>query len=71
MLDPIIKHRNVMLAALGCTVVALVLRLWRKNQLAGAVYYAYLGFLLVATALMSLGGHLGGKLVFGEDYLPF
>ena len=64
-------HRNVMLVTAALMAVAFALRLSRRNRLAGAWKAAYLVLLVGAVALLTYGGHLGGKLVFGEDYLPF
>jgi len=64
-------HRNLMLTAVGLCAVGLVLRLLGRNRLDGALKWVYLGLLGAAALTVSVGGHLGGKLVFGEDYLPF
>ena len=31
----------------------------------------YLGLVVVAVGVVAVGGHLGGELVFGKNYLPF
>lgn len=64
-------HRNLMLTVAGLTVAAFVLRLVRRNRLAGALQWAYLALLVAAVGLVTVAGHIGAKLVFGEDYLPF
>ncbi len=65
-------HRNLMFAVSGATALALALRLGLgRPRLAGAARALYLVVLLAAAALLVYGAHLGGKLVFGERYLPF
>ena len=71
-LEPIIGHRNVILAAFGMLMIAAILRF--KGGIApvtGVTRQAYIGFIIVASLLIMYGGHLGGKLVYGDDYLPF
>ena len=43
----------------------------RRNRIEGAVKWIYLGLIFVSASLVGLAGHLGGKMVFGESYLPF
>ena len=62
-------HRNLGFAAFAMLLVALVLRWRAKNNLRGTPRHAYLGFLLVAALLVSIGGHLGGSMIFGDP--PF
>jgi len=64
-------HRTLMLAMTSATAVALALRLARRNRLRGAWKAAYLVFALAAVGLVIVGGHWGGKIVFGADHLPF
>jgi uncharacterized membrane protein len=67
----IADHRNVMLLSFALVVVAAILRWALRGQLAGPRKAAYLGLVLLAAALVLFGGHLGGRLVFGDSYLPF
>ncbi len=67
----IVRHRNVILAAFGALLAALALRLAKRSALAGPSRWAYLGLMVAAVLLASVGGHLGGELVHGEDYLPW
>jgi uncharacterized membrane protein len=70
--DPLLlTHRNLMLTVAGVTLAAVGLRLARRNRLGGAWRWAYLALVAGAAALVTIAGHLGGKLVFGENYLPF
>jgi uncharacterized membrane protein len=67
----IASHRNLALAATAVAAVALVVRLVRRNRFNGGVRWAYLALVLVAAMLIAAAGHNGGKLVFGESFLPF
>ncbi|MDD5011642.1 MAG: hypothetical protein PHQ00_05925 [Phycisphaerae bacterium] len=64
-------HEAVMLSFTVVTAIAFAVRLSRKNELTGAYKLIYLALLGIAGLLVMIGGHLGGKLVFGPDYLPF
>jgi len=67
-LDPTSVHRNLMLIALALVVAATI----AGHAPAGrARLWTYRALLLLATAVVTVGGHLGGKLVFGPHYLPF
>jgi len=62
----------MMIAVTGILVVAVLVRFLRRTYPArGRVHSLYLGLLIVASALASIGGHWGGKLVYGDAYLPF
>jgi uncharacterized membrane protein len=63
-------HRNLMLTVTGLCIVALGVRIARRKVLDGAWRWIYLIILLSAAGLMAWGGHLGGQLVYGQDYLP-
>ncbi|MCA9667058.1 MAG: hypothetical protein KC503_15780 [Myxococcales bacterium] len=67
----IVLHRNVMLAMAAASAAALGLRLSRREGLRGAYRAGYLLLIAASAALLLVGGHLGGKIVFGADYLPF
>lgn len=69
--DLVISHRNLMIGVSSLVVLALGLRLWRKNQIEGLFRWIYLGMILIGSGLIGFGGHLGGKLVFGANFLPF
>lgn len=66
----ILLHRNLMFGMAGAVYTALGLRLWRRRP-AGLLRLIYLTLIFGAAALMSVGAHLGGKVVYGPDYLPF
>ncbi|MEE8410050.1 MAG: DUF2231 domain-containing protein [Myxococcota bacterium] len=70
-LAPALLHRNILFAAFAMLLLATGLRVWRRSSFTGAVRHAYIGFIIVAAALVAAGAHLGGKLVYGEGYLPF
>ena len=63
-------HEHAGFATLGIVVGALAVRLiWMKKpevQWLGALYGVLMAALLVS---ISITGHLGGKLAFGQDYL--
>jgi len=65
-------HRNLMLATFLSLVLSLVCRFFtqkKRNKLFWQ--YCYLGLLVLAVVLGTLGGHEGGELVYGDDHLPF
>lgn len=64
-------HRNLNLLVTALCVAALALRIRKRNALEGGPKWSYLGLILLSAALLTLSGHLGGKMVFGENYLPF
>lgn len=68
---PALIHRNIMLIGAGLCTVFLTLRLWRRNRLAGVTRWIYLLLVTATLFVITVGGHLGGKLVYGDDYLPF
>ena len=66
-----IQHRNMAILAFALCIAALNWRVIKKNNLEGGVKYLYLLLILLAAALIGQTGHLGGKMVFGLEYLPF
>jgi uncharacterized membrane protein len=64
-------HRLLMVSAAVFASVAVALRFSKRNQLGGLWRSVYLVLILIAAISVSIGGHLGGKMVFGENYLPF
>jgi uncharacterized membrane protein len=68
LLDLIVDHRNLALTASTVLLIAIVLRVARRNHLVGWTRSAYLGLLLVATALIGITGHYGGMVVHGKDF---
>jgi uncharacterized membrane protein len=64
-------HRNFMLIAWAVVTAAIGIRLILKHRLFGAWRFGYLTLLLALMAVIAYGGHLGGRLVYGDDYLPF
>lgn len=71
--DPdVVLHRNLMLGVTAAVGLAALLRLWRGDQrFSGGWRGIYLLLLLAAAALVTVGGHVGGEIVYGHDYLPF
>jgi len=64
-------HQNLMLSVVGICVLALLLRVRVRNNLEGGVRTIYLVMVAAAVVLAFIGGHLGAKMVFGPNYLPF
>ena len=72
-LHPAILHRNIMYAALAAaSLLALVGEAWaRRGRPAGWRRGAFVVALSAQAAAIAIGAHLGGKLVYGDSYLPF
>jgi uncharacterized membrane protein len=70
----LVTHRTLNLTVAGLVAVALVLRLLRRRQqqgLQGAYRIVYLALVFGATGLVLLSASIGGRMVYGPDYLPF
>jgi uncharacterized membrane protein len=68
------QHRTAALVAGGLCLAAAALRglaLARGWTLAGPLKAIYLLLVVLAALGVMVGGHLGGKMVYGEEYLPF
>lgn len=65
----ILSHRNLMLSSIGLLLAAMGVRLAGRNRPEGVVRGLYLALILAAAAVMAIGGHYGGRIVFGPDYL--
>lgn len=70
-LGPALAHRNAMFTCLGLLLVAAGLRYWRRAGLTSGWRYTYVALIAFAALFVALGGHLGGELVYGADYLPW
>ena len=66
-----VPHRNLNIAAGIICLAALALRASLRKRFAGKVRGLYLLLLACCAVLLFIAGHLGGKMVFGADYLPF
>jgi uncharacterized membrane protein len=66
-----VKHRTLNFVVAGLCVVALGLRGLRRDQFQGRTRIVYLVLIFAATVLVLISGSLGGRLVYGPDYLPF
>lgn len=66
--EPINLHRNVMLLFVVAALLGAFALLKPRDR---RFLYAGFALILVAFILVSIGGHLGGRLVYGNDYLPF
>lgn len=62
-------HRNLNLAMTLTLLLALAVRLLADRQAWGK--WTYRALILTATALVLLAANLGGKMVYGANYLPF
>jgi len=67
----VLVHRNVMLTAWGLITLAFMLRLILKKRFLGGFRFAYLTLLLALIAVITYGSHMGGRLIYGDDFLPF
>jgi len=68
---PVELHRNLAFLVLFLCLVALAIRFKARNNFAGALRWIYLAIMAVAAGLIGFVGHLGGKMVYGENFLPF
>jgi uncharacterized membrane protein len=68
---PVELHRNLAFLVLLICLIALVTRFKSRKNLTGAVQWAYLAMMVAAAGLIGFVGHLGGKMVYGENFLPF
>jgi uncharacterized membrane protein len=76
MMDPgdhaiMVKHRTLNFVVAGLCLLALALRWQRRNDLRTPWRITYLFLIFAATILVLVSGGLGGRLVYGPDYLPF
>jgi len=68
---PVAEHRNLAFLVLLIGAAALFTRWKARHNFSGAIRWVYLAMIAAATALIGLVGHLGGKMVYGENFLPF
>ena len=66
-----VPHRNLNLAAGALFFLAVALRIAGRRGWGGHLRIVNLVLIAISTALMLFAGHLGGKMVFGTEYLPF
>lgn len=64
-------HKWLAVTTMSLTLLALAIRLVKKNDLQKTIKYVYLALVFSAGLLVGLVGHMGGQLVFGKDFLPF
>lgn len=64
-------HRNLNLSSAALCLGALLLRYRQRETLRGLRSWIYMSLIIVSVLLVLIAGHLGGKMVFGENYLPF
>jgi uncharacterized membrane protein len=66
-----VPHRNLNLAAGAIFFLAVALRIAGRNRWEGCLRLVNLALIAISTAFLMYAGHLGGKMVFGTEYLPF
>ena len=64
-------HRNVMYGAAFALSLCFAVRVWHRSRFEGRPLKVYLVMLMAAVGLTVAGGHLGGALVYGDDFLSF
>jgi uncharacterized membrane protein len=64
-------HRNVMYGAAAALTLCFAVRAWHRERFEGRPLKFYVVMLTVAVGLTLAGGHLGGTLVYGDDFLSF
>ena len=64
-------HRNLNIAAVVLCLIAGILRFKIQNFPTGTLRVVYITVIALSCGLVMLAGHLGGKMVFGSNYLPF
>lgn len=68
---PVETHRNLAFLVLFICLVALATRFRARKNFTGTVRWVYLAMMAAAAGLIGFVGHLGGKMVYGENFLPF
>lgn len=68
---PFESHRNWMLLSCGVLVMALILKIVANKRNKKILSIISIIVLVGAICCAFLGAHLGGKLVYGMDFLPF
>ncbi len=68
---PVETHRNLAFLVFLICFAALVLRFKSRKKFTGTVQWVYLALMVTAAGLIGFVGHLGGKMVYGENFLPF
>ncbi len=66
-----LRHRNLMLIAAALCGGALLLRLVSGPRTRGWQRGVYLMLIGAGAAVVTIAGHLGGRMVHGSDFLPF
>ena len=69
--DLFFEHRNLMIAASVVFTISALFRILKKDNLTGVSRFIYLVLLLLSLVIIGLGGHHGGQLVYGENFLPY
>ena len=67
----LLEHRNLMIGAFVITIGATVLVAAKRGVLEGRLKLIHLALLVAAFALLAVGGHHGGQMVYGASFLPY
>jgi uncharacterized membrane protein len=71
-IEPLVEaHERSAFALTGLLAAALVVRIVMERRDAKAVRTVYLALLAAVLGLVTYVGHLGGRITFGEGFLPF
>ena len=68
---PALVHRNIMYLCCVLSGAMAGLRIWKKNEIEGNLRWVYMAMVSATFLLVAWGAHLGGRLVYGDDFLPF
>jgi uncharacterized membrane protein len=67
----VIPHRNLNLAGAALCLISLVLRIRAGRDVHGMTRITLLGLTLCSVSAVLIASHYGGKMVYGEGFLPF
>jgi hypothetical protein len=62
-------HKILALVSLTLIILALIVRIYRQNNLQKSWLGVYFVLMVLVGIFISLTGHYGGMLAFGKDYL--
>ena len=64
-------HRNLMITAFSLFTITAICRATLRKKYTRGARLTCIGLLVLATLLAFIGAHMGGKLVYGDTFLPF
>lgn len=68
---PALTHRNLLFVVWGLVVLAAGVRLGNWHARNRASRFAYVVLVCVACGIAAWSAHLGGNMVYGDDFLPY